>query len=147
MFTVHRGPIRQRRGLGRAGRWRWAPTGSLNEARSGHTATLLSDGRVLVAGRFGPSAITASAGSLIRWPGCGRWWGRWLRRCVGYTATRLADDRVLVAGGVTTTTVLDSAELFDPATGTWSAAGRMGNARSHAAVLLNDGDIAHQRRL
>ncbi|MEZ4542042.1 MAG: kelch repeat-containing protein [Chloroflexota bacterium] len=125
------------------GEWRWALTGSLNEARSGHTATLLSDGRVLVAGGLAPSAITASAEAFD--PVAGVWSvvGSMAAPRVGHTATRLADGRVLVAGGRDDhDEVLDSAELFDPATGTWSAAGRMGSARAgHAAVLLNDGDV------
>ena len=49
---------------------------------------------------------------------------------------------MLVAGGVNVDTVLDSAELYDPATGTWSATGSMHDARTnHTATLLLNGKV------
>jgi hypothetical protein len=74
----------------------------------------------------------------------------------GYTATRLADGRVLIAGGVaepwavigagritkTPEPILASAEIFDPGSGTFSAAGAMTRRRvGHGAALLADGRI------
>ena len=62
----------------------------------------------------------------------------------GFTATQLADGRVLVAGGFGTQSgpVLDVAELFDPATATWTATGPMSTARAfHTAALLADGRV------
>ncbi len=123
--------------------WRWSETGSLNEARYLHTATLLLDGRVLVAGGSSAGATTASV--EVYDPATGAWSvvGSMDAPRIGHTATRLADGRVLVAGGRDSKDeVLDSAELFDPATGEWSDAGRMGSARAgHAAALLSDGDV------
>ncbi|HEY8009490.1 MAG TPA: kelch repeat-containing protein [Rudaea sp.] len=63
---------------------------------------------------------------------------------LSHTATLLANGKVLVVGGVPSgtlpTPVLDSAELYDPATGLWSAAGHMSTARfGHIAVALPDG--------
>jgi len=56
----------------------------------------------------------------------------------GHSATRLADGRVLVAGGIGSNT----AEIFNPATGTWSSAGTMNYGHSyHIAALLNDGRV------
>lgn len=123
--------------------WRWTATGSMNEARYLHTATLLLDGRVLVAGGASSDEITASA--EIYDPATGAWSrvGALGEPRYDHTATRLADGRVLVAGGRTTgDVILDSAELFDPATGEWSTVGRMGSARAgHTATLLSDGDV------
>lgn len=62
-----------------------------------------------------------------------------------HTATTLADGRVLVVGGVDTRVDLDttSAELFDPASGTFAATGPMTSARrAHLAVRLESGDVA-----
>jgi len=61
-----------------------------------------------------------------------------------HTATRLLDGRVLVAAGRKdfTPDVTDSAELYDPATNTWSATGRLNEGREfHSAVLLLDGRV------
>jgi len=54
----------------------------------------------------------------------------------------LSDGRVLVAGGAGNAGVLSSAEMYDPATGTWSQTGSMSQARDeHAAVLLPNGRV------
>ena len=62
----------------------------------------------------------------------------------GHTATLLPDGRVLVAGG----DFIDTAELWDPETGTFYAAGSMTDARSgHTATLLPDGPGPRHGRL
>jgi hypothetical protein len=54
------------------------------------------------------------------------------------SAVRLQDGRVLVSGG----TGGRGAELFDPATGTWTATGDMVEVRSqHATILLPSGEV------
>ncbi|MBI2393091.1 MAG: hypothetical protein HYV09_26135 [Deltaproteobacteria bacterium] len=59
-----------------------------------------------------------------------------------HTATLLADGRVLVVGGSNATTVLSSAEIYDPATDAWIAAGVMAEARQyHSASKLSDGRV------
>ena len=60
----------------------------------------------------------------------------------GHTATRLADGRVLIAGGENSSGVLNQTEIYDPAAGTFSAAGNMTTARvDHSATLLADGRV------
>jgi hypothetical protein len=73
----------------------WTITGSMNNAREDHTATLLlPNGQVLVAGGFGSAGFLASA------------------------------------------------ELYNPATGTWAATRSMTDARFfHTATLLQNGEV------
>jgi N-acetylneuraminic acid mutarotase len=115
----------------------WLPTGPMAVARSGHTATRLPDGSVLVAGagtnraeRYDPALRTFTATgpmSVARQDA---------------TATLLADGDVLVAGGTDGSVQLSTAELYHPATATWTPTGAMHTARSgHTATLLPDGDV------
>ena len=118
----------------------------MHEARSGHTATLLVDGRVLVTGG---SIVhdSATASAEIYDPAAGTWTlvapmsiGR-----VGHTATLLDDGTVLVSGGhlgIADPGPQASSERFDPATGRWSDAGSMLVGRyQHSATLLVDGRV------
>ncbi len=124
----------------------WSATGSMTTARDLHTATLLADGKVLVAGGRGASDLLASA--ELYDPNTGTWsaTGSMTTARYGHTATLLADGKVLVAvgagGGSGASGWLDSAELYDPSSGTWSATGSMTTARYvHTATLLTDGKV------
>jgi N-acetylneuraminic acid mutarotase len=130
----------------------WTPTGSLTQARIGHTATLLADGRVLVAGGDGDGDWGLLASAELYDPDTGSWTstGSMTEPRGGHTATPLADGRVLVAGGtirrpgfvVGGYVDLASAELYDPATGSWTATSSMRQAGSgRTATLLKDGTV------
>jgi galactose oxidase-like protein len=118
----------------------WTKTGSMTTPRLEQTATLLANGQVLVVGGSGSSAELYN-------PAAGKWTatGSMSTARIGYTATPLPDGRVLVAGGAelaNQTVILSSAELYNPATGTWAATGRMTTARTgHTATLLPDGQV------
>jgi hypothetical protein len=91
----------------------WSATGSLNTARFEHTATLLPDGKVLVAGGVGPNGLLASAELFD--PATGTWsaTGSLNTARDGHTATLLPDGKVLVAAGIgSNVSLLASAELF-----------------------------------
>jgi hypothetical protein len=121
----------------------------MTAARSGHTATLLSNGKVMLVGgadnfggyaastaelfdpvteTFTPTGSMATARAL-------------------HSATLLADGRVLVAGGSgafygRSPASLAEAELFDPTTGSFVVTSPMTTAReSHTATLLQTGDV------
>jgi phage gp45-like len=112
-------------------------------ARSEHTATLLLNGQVLVAGGangaanlnyasaelFDPSRRTFSATGTMAAPR------------YGHTAVLLPSGKVLVVGGATDSgVVVSSAELYDPATGTFTKTDSMTVPRyGHTATLLADG--------
>jgi len=121
----------------------WRVTGSLGTARHSHTATLLSNGKVLVAG------VQTASGSLataeLYDPGTGAWspTGSLAKAHAGHTATLLPSGKVLVVGGYTEDfSLLNVAELYDPATGTWGPAGSPSFARSaHTATLLPNGSV------
>jgi N-acetylneuraminic acid mutarotase len=120
----------------------WTPAGSLASARSGHTATLLDDGRVIVAGGFNDTTTFASV--EIYDPAANSWSSSDPLRTAraGHSATRLLDGTVLVVGGTADGTALTSVERFDPTTGAWFPAASLGTARlGHSAVLLPDGSV------
>ena len=115
----------------------WSATKRMVQPQFGSTATLLLDGRVLVAGGKVPS-------SELYDPASGTWTptGTMTARRAGHTATLLPDGRVLVTGGEDDGGFVASAELYDPSTGSWAPTGSMGDARSgHSATLLPDGKV------
>ena len=122
----------------------WATTGNLGTARRYHTATLLSSGKVLVAGGQGIGNDSLSSAELYD-PVTGTWTatGNLGAARFQHTATLLPSGKVLVAGGAhNMIQYLSSAELYDPVTGTWTATGSMGVVRhSHTATLLPSGKV------
>src|SRR6266513_940850 len=109
----------------------WTYTGSLNTVRRSHTATLLPNGMLLVAGGVAFSGPFASA--ELYDPASGTWTATGSLGTARYlhTTTLLPDGKVLVAGGRSTTITVASAELYDPASGTWTATGSIVIGRSN----------------
>src|SRR5947207_7671693 len=103
-------------------------TGSLATARYGHTATLLSNGKVLVAGGGGSDfKPIASAELYDRATGASTATGSLATARSFHTATLLPNGKVLVAGGSDSNfNAMASAELYDPASGTWTTTGSLG---------------------
>ena len=113
-------------------------TGSMATARAYHTATLLTNGQVLVAGGLDANG-SPTASSEIYDPSTGAFTavGNLPSKAVGHTATLLNDGRVLVVGGGNS-----SAQIFSAATRTWSPAGGTSSTRSfHTATLLQNGRV------
>ena len=122
------------------------PAGAMIDARFNHTATLLKDGRVLLAGgREQAENILASAELFD--PASGEFSPTEAMKSkrVGHTATLLPNGKVLVAGGSDNNFfvgALSSAELYDPATGAFTPTGNMLVPRlAHQATLLKDGRV------
>lgn len=130
----------------------WTTGAPLPEPRAGHSATLLNDGRVLVAGGYqGPRPLATAA---IYDPTANTW--QTVPDMVtprhSHTATLLPDGRVLIAGGRKAVefgavgefqaSMLDAAEVFDPASMSWATVDPMSIPRfSHSDTLLPDGTV------
>jgi hypothetical protein len=113
-------------------------TGSMIEARAGHSATLLPSGQVLIAGGY--AEFSGMATAELYDPATGEFTATGSMNQVRgwHTATALADGRVLVAGGPDGA----AAEVYDPTAGTFTSVGEMGAVRLlHAATLLPGGRV------
>jgi len=126
------------------------------QPRFDHSVTLLQDGRVLVAGGS-PLLVDGNADALasaeLYDPATGFWTptGDMTAPRVAHVAVLLRDGRVLVAGGGTGLRLQGSgfsevqltatAELYDPATGTWERTGDMAAAHGFAGVLLPNDEV------
>jgi N-acetylneuraminic acid mutarotase len=121
----------------------WKFAGSLNTARFGHTATLLQNGMVLVAGGDDSNFLPSASAELFD-PANRTWTATNSLNTArfAHTATLLQNGMVLVAGGDDINGLSPSAELYDPASGTWTATGSLNTARfSHTATLLQNGMV------
>ena len=126
------------------GTGKWTAAQSMKTGRHYHTATLLASGKVLVAGTddrkirstelYDPaSGFWSAAGNMAS--------GRY-----GHIATLLPSNQVLVAGGGNSADPKSgpntSSELYDPASGKWTATGSTKVGRNgHAAALLPSGRV------
>jgi len=124
----------------------WGATGNLRTGRENHTATLLPNGNVLAAGGSGANGALKTAElynpATRKWTATGS-----LRTARRYhTATLLRDGRVLVVGGIQSFAIpftpLKTSEIYDPATGKWTATGSLKAGRlGHTATLLPNGRV------
>jgi hypothetical protein len=143
----------------------WSPAAPLFFGRVGHTATLLDDGRVLVTGGLAtyenamidpaPAYASARANAELYDPASDTWVSAsnlMVSGRSGHTATLLDDGRVLLFGGISGVLTSDfglplpgntnTADVFDPTSDAFSAAGQVPVARSfHAASKLGDGRV------
>ncbi|HEV8139182.1 MAG TPA: Calx-beta domain-containing protein, partial [Pyrinomonadaceae bacterium] len=115
---------------------------ALNIARRGHSATLLKNSKILIAGGenqnglvteaeiFDPATRTFSVSGNLN-----------IARA-DHSATPLSDGRVLIAGGRGAVGILNSTEIFDPVSGAFINGPTMNSARAgHTATTFADGRI------
>jgi WD40 repeat protein len=119
------------------------PTVSMNTPRSGHTATLLPNGKVLFAGGMERNGTYFNSVELYS-PMTGKFHpaGSMSAARVGHTATLLPNGKVLIVGGFDGNGSLATAEVYDPATDTFAATGSMASRRGDfTATLLQSGKV------
>jgi len=125
----------------------WTPTGVLGTGRYAATATLLPTGKVLIAGGYsGESGYLTSAELYDQATGSFTPTGSLGTARSSATATLLPTGKVLIVGGFgedfSQILLLASAELYDPATGSFTATGSLADARwGHTATLLPTGKV------
>src|SRR5262249_28420433 len=126
----------------------FTPAGSLGTARGGHTATLLANGKVLIAGgliSLNFAGVSFASTAELYDPAAGAFTptGNMTTGREEQPATLVPDGRVLIVGGASAKQgTLASAEIYDPATGSFTATDSMTTPRSaHTATLLPDGPV------
>ena len=125
----------------------WTLGSKMVQARSGYTSIMLATGKVLFVGGENINGVSIANAELYN-PSSGTFaaTGSMTATRVEHTAVLLATGKVLVSGGYKQTsnvvTPLASAELYNPATGTWTATGSMSTARGdHASTVLTNGFV------
>ena len=120
----------------------WTNAPNMSTVRMQHTATVLADGKVLVAG--GRTQNNSLASAELYDPVTNTWSpaGSMTTTRTSHSATLLSNGQVLVVGGVDLATGgIATAELYDPATNTWSAAASLPNTllsrHRHSAAERN----------
>ena len=131
----------------------WSVTGSMAQSRAMHTATLLEDGSVLVAGGIGERSegrgVDVRTLAEVYDPTTGDWSSAasTAEARAAHTATLFDDGRVLVTGGGSFIFegfggLLATAEIYYPSTKRWSSRARMSQTRIvHSATLIAGGTV------
>lgn len=123
----------------------FSATGSTHDARHGSTATLLANGKVLIAGGIMSNSQTRLATAELYDPAAGTFaYTGSMRVARDYQiAVLLPNGKVLIAGGGDGSGIaLNSSELYDPATGTFALSGTMVERRDDATgTLLPNGKV------
>ena len=113
------------------------------EPRSGHTATLLPDGKILIAGGMRRNQDFYRSAEIFD-PASGKFsqTAEMHEPRVGHIAVLLKSGKVLIAGGWVGRGCTDSAEMYDPKTGRFDPLSRMTARRGNpSATLLPDGNV------
>jgi len=125
----------------------WTLGAKMVQPRADYASIMLGAGRILFAGGENISGVSINNAELYN-SSTGKFTatGNMTATRVEHTAVLLANGKVLVSGGNNQTlggaTPLASAELYSPATGTWSATGSMSNARAgHTSTVLHNGNV------
>ncbi len=129
------------------GQSRWLTASSMASARVAAASIVLTNGDVLAIGGYDGNTYLATAERYD--PNTDTWVaaGQMTIPRAWHTATALADGRVLVNGGYVmadqrTPTFFSAAEIYDPNTNQWRAAGSMASPRTaHTATLLANGQV------
>jgi hypothetical protein len=121
-------------------------TGSLNNAREEHTATLLTNGLVLIAGgNNGSGGVNGFVSAELYNPASGAFTttGNPNTARSGHVAHLLNTGKVFIAAGyVPGGSELATSELYDPSTGTFALSGSLSTAREfERSSLLNNGMV------
>ena len=125
----------------------WTLGPKMITARSDYASIMLGTGKVLFIGGENINGVSISNAELYN-PSSGKFTatGKMTATREEHTAVLLASGNVLVSGGnkktSTTQTPLASAELYNPAAGTWTATGSMSSARAgHTSTVLTNGHV------
>jgi hypothetical protein len=122
----------------------WSGAGRLAYGRTGHTATLLGSGQVLIAGGRADDDAKSMTAELYD-PATGRFTAATTLMKAAraqHTATLLRSGQVLFVGGLNDPDEKRTAEVFDPLSATFLAARSRPIARAaHTATLLQDGRV------
>lgn len=128
---------------------KWENVSSMHYPRYGHTATLLTNGKVLVVGGVDLTFSSSNSAELFD-PTTETWTvtGSMMNARAKHTASLLRNGKVLVAGGGTGGDVipgfntLNTAKIYDPSTGMWTNTSSMSYTRSwHTASVLENGNV------
>lgn len=120
----------------------WMPTGSLRTARRSHAATLLANGKVLVAGGLTANGTLLASAEIFD-PATESWSSAADMNVPRFnnSGVRLPSGKVLMVGGASTTNAALWAEVYDPATDTWTPTGAVGLRTNRTLTLMPDGKV------